>query len=135
LILIDCNFFLRLHFVTSLNNRRQLNDNDFTTQFLLLSSFKNFSWKLRAYYGYAYYGLRENISNLNNLRMLFMLWIKYKFSECLPPAQTWSPQWKTFWRRFYPGPQTRAALGSSSLKSFLCPPDFVPLRKICFKHM
>jgi len=32
-----------LHFITtSLNNRRQLNDNDFTTQFLWLSSFKNY---------------------------------------------------------------------------------------------
>jgi len=32
-----------LHFITtSVNNRRQLRDNDFTTEFLLLSSFKNF---------------------------------------------------------------------------------------------
>jgi len=29
LILLSCNFFLHLHFITtSLNNRRQLNDND-----------------------------------------------------------------------------------------------------------
>jgi len=34
-----------------------------------LSSFKNFSWKLRTYYGY----LRENIYYLHNLQMLFML--------------------------------------------------------------
>jgi len=60
LILISCELFLHLHFITtSLNNRHQLNDNDFTTQFLLSSSFKNFSWKLRAYCGY----LRENIYN------------------------------------------------------------------------
>jgi len=35
-------FFLHLHFITALNNRRQLNDNDFTTQFCLLSSFMTF---------------------------------------------------------------------------------------------
>jgi len=43
--------------MTSLNNRRQLNDNDFTTQFLLLSWFKKFSLKLQAYYAF----LRENL--------------------------------------------------------------------------
>jgi len=30
-----------------------------------------------------------------------------------PPAQTWSPQCKTFWRRFCPGPQTRGTFGGS----------------------
>jgi len=36
-----------MHFITtSLNNRRQLNDNDFATQFLLLSWFNFFGWDL-----------------------------------------------------------------------------------------
>jgi len=36
--------------------------------------------------------------NLHNLQMLFMLWSKYKFSECLAPLHKHEgPQWKTFW--------------------------------------
>ena len=31
------------------------------------------------------------IINLHHMQMLFMLWIKYKLSECLAPAQTWRP--------------------------------------------
>jgi len=67
LILISCKFFY-LHLITTfVNNRRQLNDKDFTTpqtMILRLHCFcqarsKIFSWKLRAYYGY----LRENIYN------------------------------------------------------------------------
>jgi len=43
--------------------------------------------------------------NLYNLQMLFMLWIKNKFSECLTPLYKHEdPQWKTFWQRFCPGP-------------------------------
>jgi len=73
---IDSDFlqmFLHLHFITtSLNNRRQLNDNDLRPNSLCQARSKVFSWKLRAYYGY----LRENIydySNMHNLQMLFML--------------------------------------------------------------
>ena len=48
------------------------------------------------------------IINLHHLQMLFMLWIKNKFSECLVPLHKHEgPQWKTFWRRFCPGPQRR----------------------------
>ena len=45
------------------------------------------------------------IIDLHNLQMLFMLWIKNKISECLAPLHEYEgPQWKTFWRRFRPGP-------------------------------
>jgi len=48
------------------------------------------------------------IINLHNLQMLFMLWIQSKILECLSPLHKHEgPQRKTFWRRFYPGPQTR----------------------------
>jgi len=61
--------------------------------------------------------------NLHKLQMLFMLWNKCKHSECLAPLHKYEgPQWKTFWRRFCPGPQTRGAFGGSFPKSFLCPP-------------
>ena len=41
------------------------------------------------------------IINLHNLPMLFMLWIKNKFLECLAPMHKHEcPQWKTFWRLF-----------------------------------
>ena len=52
------------------------------------------------------------IINLHNLQMLFMLWIKYKLSECLASLHKYEgPQWKNFWRRFCPGPQTRGHSG------------------------
>ena len=44
------------------------------------------------------------VINLHSLQMLCMLWIKYKFSECLSPLHKHeAPKWKTFWRRFCPG--------------------------------
>jgi len=42
--------------------------------------------------------------NLYNLQMLFMLRIENKFSECLASLHKHEGlQWKTFWRRFWPG--------------------------------
>jgi len=70
LILISCNF-LHLHFITtSLNNRRQLNDND-----LPPNSFCQARSKILV----GYYGPIMSICgkifmiNLHNLQMLFML--------------------------------------------------------------
>ena len=85
---------------------------------------KKFSWKLRPYYGY----LRENIYNefVQSANILFMLWIKYKFLECLasPLHKHGGPQWKAFWRLFCPGSQTRGDSGQ-------LPPNFLCLSKFC----
>ena len=44
-------------------------------------------------------------------------------------------QWKTFWRRFCPGPQTRWGIRGHLRQSFRASQNCVVLRKICFKHM
>jgi len=46
-----------------------------------------------------------------------------------------APQWKTFWRGFCPGPQTRGSIRGHPPQISLRTPKFVVLRKICFKHM
>ena len=76
------------------------------------------------------------IINLHNLQILFTLWIKNKFSECLAPLHKYEgPQWKTFWRRFCPCPQTRCGIRGKLPPNHFCTlPNFVVLRKICFKH-
>jgi len=69
------------------------------------------------------------IINLRNLQMLFMLWITYKFSECLVPLHKHErPQWKSSWWRFCPRPQTRGACGSSYPQIFSC------FLKFCCAH-
>jgi len=76
------------------------------------------------------------IINLHNLQMLFMLWIEYKFLRMSSlPAQIWRPQWKTFWRRFCPGPQTRGAFVSTYLQIFFVSFKFCFGQKICLKHV
>jgi len=65
--------------MTSLNNRRQLNDNDLQPNSVCYARSKNFTWKLRACYGY----LRENIYN----------WFA---QSAIPPAQTWRPPMEDF---------------------------------------
>jgi len=78
------------------------------------------------------------IINLHNLQMLFMLWIKNIFSECLSkiPAQTWRPAMEDFPATVCPGPQTRWGIREQLPSNLFCaPPNFVVLRKICFKHM
>ena len=61
------------------------------------------------------------IINLHNLQMLLMLWIKNKFSECLAPLHKHEgPQWKTFWRRFCPGLQTRWAIRRQLPPNLFC---------------
>jgi len=63
--------------------------------------------------------------NLHNLQMLFMLWIKYTFSECLAPLHKHEgPQWKTFLRRFCPGPQTRGHSGTA-IRKYFCGPQIL----------
>jgi len=60
------------------------------------------------------------IINFHNLQMLFMLPIKYKFSECLAPLHKHEgPEWMTFWRRFFPVPQTRGSFGGT-YPQFFC---------------
>jgi len=62
--------------------------------------------------------------NLHNLQMLLMLWIKYKFSECLAPLhKPEGPQWKTFWWRFYPASRHRGIPGQLPTNIFM-PPNF-----------
>ena len=75
--------------------------------------------------------------NLHNLQMLFMLWIKNNFSECLALLNKHEgPQWKTFWRRFCPGPQTQGDIRWKLPPNIAsAPPNFVVIRKFCFKHM
>jgi len=74
--------------------------------------------------------------NLHNLQMLFMLWIKNKFSECLGPLHKHEgPQWKTFCDVAAQARRHGEHSGQLPLQCFLCPPNFVLLRKICFNHM
>ena len=73
--------------------------------------------------------------NLHDLQMQFMLWIKYEFSECLAPLLKYEGQWNTFWRQFCPGPQTWTGIRGQFSPNFFALPDFVVLRKSCFKHM
>jgi len=69
---------------------------------------------MRAYYGY----LRENIINLHNLQMLFMLWIKYKFSECLAPLHNMKdPNGRLSGNG---SAQARRHVGTVTPNSFLC---------------
>jgi len=73
-----------LHFITtSLNNRRQLHDNSLRpipfvklVQNILVGNYEC----IMGICGKIF------IINLHNLQMLFMLWIEYKFSECLAPC-------------------------------------------------
>ena len=65
-------------------------------------------------------GGKKYIINLNNLQMLFMLSIRYKFSECLPLLHNHEgPNGRLFLGRFCPGPQTRGNSGQSPPKSLL----------------
>jgi len=74
------------------------------------------------------------IINLHNLQMLFMLWIKNKFSEHLVPLHKLEgPQCKTYWRRFYPNPQTGGNSEAVTLKSFLCLIKFCCAQKNLFQ--
>jgi len=62
--------------------------------------------------------------------------LNINFSECLSPLHKHEdPQWKTFWQRFCPGPQTWEDIGAINPNIFCVSPNFVVLRKICFKHM
>jgi len=71
------------------------------------------------------------IINLHNLQMLFMLWIKNKFSECLAPC----PNMKTPNERLSGDGSAQArrhggAFGGSFPPNFFCAPtNFVMLRK------
>ena len=76
------------------------------------------------------------IINLHNLRMVFMLRIKYKFSECLAPCTNM----KVSNIRLSGDGSAQARRheghsGAVTSKSCLCPPNFVVLRKMRFKHM
>ena len=74
------------------------------------------------------------IITLHNLQLLFMLWIKNKFSECLTPFHKYEgPQWTTFWRRFCPGPQTRWNIRGQLPQSLFVPPKFFCAQKNLFQ--
>jgi len=76
------------------------------------------------------------VSNLHNLQMPLMLWIKNKFSECLTP----SPNMKAPSGRLSGNSSSQAcrhggAFGDSYPQIFFVPPNFAVLSKNCFKHM
>ena len=82
---------------------------------------KIFSWKLWAYCIMRICG-KIFIFNLHNLQMLSMLWIKNKFSECLAPAQTWSPPVEDFLATVLSRPaDTVGHSGAVTPKSFFSP--------------
>ena len=127
------NFFAFAFHYTSVNNRRQFNNND-----IRRNSFCQLVQKFLVGNNEPIIGICGKIFtiNLHNLEMLFMLWIKYKFSEC--PA----------FLRKHEGPNGRLS-GDGSARarrhgghsgavtpiSCCALPNFVVLRKICFKHM
>ena len=72
------------------------------------------------------------IINLHNLQMLFLLRIKNKLSECLASLHKHKdPQWKTFWRRFCPGPQTRGQL----TPHLFCAPQILLCSEKCVSNI
>jgi len=76
------------------------------------------------------------ILDLHNLQMLFMLWIRYTFSACLVPCTSLNDSMEDFLATVLPTAQAGTHGGHSgtvSSKSFLYPPNFVVLRKICVK--
>jgi len=74
------------------------------------------------------------VSNLHNLQMLFMLWIKNKFCECLASLHKHEgPQWKTFWQWFFPGPQTRWGIRGQLPQILFVPPKFCCAQKNLFQ--
>ena len=135
LILISCKLFLHLHFITtSLNNTIAVNK---MTMIYDPIPFINLVQKFLVGNYEHIMGIcgKIFIINLHNLQMVSMLWIKYKFSECLAPLYK------------HEGPNGRiSGDGSSQARrheghsgrlppNLLCVlPNFVMLRKICFKH-
>ena len=109
--------------MTSANNRRQLNKD------LWRNSFCQARSKILVGNYEPIMGICWNIFiiiNLHNLQMLFMLWIKNTFSECLAPLHKHEdPQWKTLLRRSWPGPQTRGAFGGSYPQIFFVSPQIL----------
>ena len=68
--------------------------------------------------------------SLHNLQMLFMLWIKYKFSECLaPPAQTRRPAMGDFLATILPRPADTGEFGAVGPQIFFCVPKFCCAQK------
>ena len=115
---------VHLHFITtSLNNRRQLNDNDLRPNSFCWARSKNFSLKLRAYYRH----LRENIYNVicTICKCCSRCELKINFQNVYPPAQTWRPPMEDLWRRFCPGPQTRWRIRGQLPLNLFCAPQIL----------
>jgi len=106
--------------MTSLNNRCQSNNNDLRPNSFCKARSKilvgNFE-PIMDICGKMF------VINLHNRQMLFMLWIKNKFSECLGPLHKYEgSQWKTFWPRFCPSPQTRWGIRRQYPQNLFCAP-------------
>jgi len=72
--------------------------------------------------------------NLHNLQMLFMLRIKYKFSECLSLLhQQRRPLMEDFLATALPRPADTGHSGEVIPKSFLCPDNFCCAQKNFFR--
>jgi len=64
--------------------------------------------------------------NLHNLQMLFMLWIKNKFSECLAPCPNMKTPMKHFLATVLPKPEdTVGHSGAVSHQIFFVPPQIL----------
>ena len=73
--------------------------------------------------------------NLHNLQMLFMLWIKNKFSECLATCTNMKVPKGRLSGDGFPSPADTGGIPGQLAQISFVPPNFVVLRKICLKHM
>ena len=65
-------------------------------------------------------------NNLHNLQMLFMLWIKNEFSECLaPPAQTWRSPMEDFLVTVLPRPAYTGGIRGQLPPNLFCAPQIL----------
>ena len=75
------------------------------------------------------------IINLHSLQMVFMLWIKNKFSECLDPCTNMkAPNGRLSVDGSAQDRRHRGHSGQLPQNLFCASPNYVVLRKICFKH-
>jgi len=76
------------------------------------------------------------IINLQNLQMLFVLWINNKFSECPAPVHKHeAPNGRLSGDGSAQDCRHGEHSGTAASNLSCSSPNFVVLRKICFKHM
>jgi len=59
------------------------------------------------------------------MQMLFMLWIKYKFSECLSPCANMKPPTEDFLVTVQPRPADMGDIWSSFPQTIFCSPQIL----------